>query len=456
MTQAPPAAGLPETAELSSGEKLLWLADRPDAVPPPFFDCPPSLSIVVRLKNHLSHAALEASLAAIVRRHEGLRSAFPESDGRPVKVVMPRKQGPLPEVDLRGLPAGRRSDLESHVLACQVARPFELARGPLLRASLLAVAGQEHVLAVTVHHIVFDSWSRRVLAVELTSLYEAYATGRPARLAPLAAGYRDYVRWQQRRLAGERGRALVDYWRTRLSGLTDCVLPGEGPRPPRPSTRAGTCRFTIPSPDARRVHALSRHNRVTVATTMLAIMTLLLHRVSGTDDIAAGVPLSDRRRHEFEGLIGLFANVVVVRSAVKPGMTFLELLRQVETTLTEAYCYQDLPYGDLMRLVDAQQPLYRVVFNFLPGMQAPAIGLRGLHAEPLAIGARPRSLADVSVHIQDTQGALACRFVYKADVFSANRIQELARQFQVLVTAVMNAPEARLSAYDLAPPQTPR
>ena len=178
------------------------------------------------------------------------------------------------------------------------------------------------------------------------------------------------MQWQRERLEGPFGRELIDYWTDRLRGLEDLVLPRRGDRGPVASTRSATWCFAIPAADTSRLVATSRRWRVTTTTVMLAVLTLLLRKVSGQNDIAVGVPLSDRRRPDFEHLIGLFMNVVVVRTTIAPGMTFLELLDRVRRAIVEACRNQDMPYGYLSKVMQADRPLYRVVFNFMPSIRA--------------------------------------------------------------------------------------
>jgi hypothetical protein len=314
---------------------------------------------------------------------------------------------------------------------------------------LVTLTADAHILAITVHHIVFDRWSRRVLALELKQLYEAYAAGRTPDVEPLAAGYCDYVEWQRRRVDGDLGRELMEYWTTRLSGLSDLALPSDANRERVASTRSGTCWFTIPTEDAARLGVMSRRCRVTLATLMLTILKLFLSRTSGLDDIAVGVPLSDRRRPEFEHLIGLFTNVVVVRTTIANGLTFLQLLDRVRRALVDACRYQDMPYGFLLQAVGAQTPLYRVVFNFVPIIPASQVELPGLQVTPLEAAAERQSLADLSLHVRSHADALLCRMVYKADLFSPARVRDFATQFQTLVTGILNDPRKHVSTYDL-------
>jgi hypothetical protein len=341
------------------------------------------------------------------------------------------------------------------VIARHVNRRFDFTRGPLVRFVLVAVSDDEHIFAITVHHIVFDRWSKRVLALELKQLYEAHVTGRTPGVGPLAASYDDYVQWQRQRLNGRLGRELIEHWTAKLRGLSDLALPCDGRRE-HTSTRASTWWFTVPAEDARRLEAMSRRCRVTLATLMLAILKLFLNRVSGLDDIAVGVPLSDRRRPEFEHLIGLFMNVVVVRTNVTNEITFLDLLDRVRRTLVDACRCQDVPYGYLAQVIGAPTPLYRVIFNFVTSIPGSELELPGLRVTPLEVSGDRQSLADVSLNVRRQAGALVCRLVYKAELFSSTRVQTFAAQFQTLVTAVLAAPQKCVAEYDLTDEQPSR
>jgi hypothetical protein len=431
---------------LSFAEEQLWLADQADPLTSPFVDCAPNLSLVVRLTNVPDQRALEASLNDIARRHDVLRSRFVASDGRPRRVCEPDLRIKLARSEMPGIRREDRLEVATRVLVEDVQRRFDLSVAPLLRASLVALADDEHVLAIAVHHIVFDRWSKRVLALELRELYEAYTTGRTAQLQPLAMQYAEYVQWQRQGLEGRLGQTLLEHWTARLRDVPDLALPTDNRRELSGSTRSGTWWFRIPANDAARLAAMGRRIRGTLATVLLAILNLLLYRVSGADDIAVGVPVSDRRRPELEHMIGLFTNAVVVRTVMKRGMTFLDLLDRVRGNLVEACRYQDMPLGYLRQVLGVQRPLFRVLFNFMPQIPESALELAGLQVEPLTIAPEPESLADVSLNVRPDCGALVCRLVYKADLFSPARIQELGGQFQALVGRILDAPEQSIDA----------
>jgi Condensation domain len=435
--------------ELSFGEELMWKAEVRDPEVPPFFDCARSLSLALRLQGPVNHDVLRSALEAVVRRHDVLRSRFVVQSGQPKRVSGP---GPLIEltmIDQSSESPENRQDLLERIIAPQVDGSFDLARGPLLLAILVALGRGEQILYITIHHIVFDRWSKRLLAQEFTRFYEAYVTGRVTELPPLPAQYQSYVRWQRQRIESDHGRKMIEYWLKRLDGLSDIDLRSDRAGSRALSTRPGSSRFTIPAEDMNRLMALSRHSRATLATIVLAVFKLFLCRISGTDDIAVGVPLSDRRRPEFERLIGLFMNVVVVRTSISHSMTFMEFLDRVRRGLVDACLHQDLPYGYLLKLVGAR-PLYRVVFNFMPGLPALEGELTGVNTTLVRTATEPESVADLSLHIRSDNGALLCRLLYKADLFSESQGEQFAEQLQTLIRAVLHDPHSRIDQYNPA------
>jgi hypothetical protein len=303
-----------------------------------------------------------------------LRSRFVVRSGQPKRVSGRSPAITLTAIDQSSASPENWQDLLDRIIAPQVDGRFDLARGPLLLAILAALGRGEHILYIAVHHIVFDRWSTRLLAHELTRFYEAHVTGSAPELPPLPVQYQSYVQWQRQRLESERGRKMIEYWLKKLDGLPDIDLRSDRAGSRTLSTRPGSSRFTIPAEDVNRLMALSRHSRATLATVVLAVFKLFLCGISGTGDIAVGVPLSDRRRPEFEGLIGLFMNVVVVRTSISPDLTFMEMLYRVQRGLVDACIHQDLPYGYLLKLVGSR-PLYRVVVNIIPSQPAVVVGL---------------------------------------------------------------------------------
>jgi NRPS condensation-like uncharacterized protein len=431
--------------ELSFSEELMWQADVSDPQTLPFFDCARSLWLVLRLHGALNQEALRASLEAVVHRHEVLRSRFVTRNGHPVRLISQSPSFSFTIVDGRAFPsANPYAMVEKEVKP--LLEQFDLACGPLLRAALVALSSDEHILAIAVHHIVFDRWSRRLLELELRRFYCAYATGSEPDIRPLPVQYKSYVLWQREQLNSERGHKLRKYWTDKLSGLPVLTLPCDGACESATSTRSGTSWFTIPQEEVNRLVVLSRRSRTTLAATMLAVFTLFLSRLCGTDDIAVGVPLSDRRRPEFEELIGLFMNVVVVRASISNGLTFVDLLDRVRRNLVDACIHQDMPYGYLRQIV-ATRPAYKVVFNFMPTLAGADVEWAGIRAEPLPTSMDLQSFADLSLHLRHEGEALLCRLVYKPDLFSEDCGQNFAAQIQILTTAVAQAPQNCVDTY---------
>jgi hypothetical protein len=408
------------------------------------------MSMVAHLENSLDREALRVSLDEIVRRHEVLRSVFVAVDGRLARWYEPSATVRLTEVDLRDIPEADRSPRLQDVLDQHSQAPFDLADPPLLRAALVKLGDDAHVVALTVPHIVFDRPSKSVLAQELSALYTAHVTGSAAGVEPLAVQYRDYVRWQRERVAGSRGRILIDYWSDRLRVPSDLELPCDGDRTRASSTHAGIVAFTISASDVTRMRELSRQSRVTMATLMLAAVRMFIHVAGGEGDAAVGVPLTDRRRPEFVPLIGLFMNVVVVRTTSVDGMTFLDLLDRVRRALVDASRYQDMPYGYLLQVIPAANPPYRILFSFMPGLPDAVAQLSGVRVTPLWIESNEPAAADLTVQMVSRSGALMCRLVYKTDLFSADRVRRFASQLQGVVGAVLDRPEQPIGTLRVA------
>ena len=434
--------------ELSFSEELMWQSDMGDPQTLPFFDCARSLWLVLQFHGPLNHEALRASLEAIVQRHEVLRSRFVARNGRPMRLISQSPSLSFTTVDGRSFPPANPYEMVEKEIK-PLLEKFDLACGPLIRAALVALSSDKHILAIAVHHIIFDRWSRRLLELELRRFYCASVTGSEPDIRPLSVQYQSYVSWQREQLNSERGHKLSAYWTNKLSGLPVLTLPRDGACRPGISTRSGTSWFTIPQEEVSSLVVLSRRSRTTLAATMLAVFTLFLSRLCGSNDVAVGVPLSDRRRPEFEEIIGLFMNVVVVRASVPNGLTFLDLLDRVRRSLVDACIHQDLPYGYLRQIIPTR-PAYKVVFNFMPTLAGADREWAGIRTEPLPTAMELQSFADLSLHLRHDGGALLCRLVYKADLFSEDCGQSFAAQIQALTTAVAHAPHNSVDSINLA------
>jgi hypothetical protein len=342
------------SAPLSYAQQRLWLLDR--LIPlGSVYNIPYGSSLV----GDLDSAALEQALNEVVRRHETLRTRFGMQDGEPVQVIAPALRISLPLVDLSHMPPHDRESEATKLATADALLPFDLGQGPLIRARLVRLSPTEHWLLIVWHHIVTDGWSSGVLTRELTTLYTAFRRGEPSPLPELPVQYADFAQWQRQWLQGAMMEKLVAYWRAALAGLPTLELPTDRPHPASASYRGGRVELELSAPLMQSLKALSRRESVTLFMTLLAAYQVLLHRYSGQDDIAIGVPTAGRSRSELEPMIGFFVNTLVLRGDLKGNPSFREYLTRVRGRALDAYTHQELPFEKLVEELAPKRDLAR-------------------------------------------------------------------------------------------------
>jgi acyl carrier protein len=309
---------------LSFAQQRLWFIDQLDPGNSVY-----NFPAAVRLTGPLDLAALKKSLNEIVRRHEVLRTTFVTVDGHPGQVISLTSTVALPLVDLRELSEAERETEVQRLAIEEARRPFDLAKGPLLRASLLQLGEQEYVGLLTMHHIVSDGWSTGVLIREIAIIYQAALAGRASPLPDLPIQYADFAHWQRQWLRGETLKIQLDYWQRQLSGAAQLELSTDHPRRPVQTHRGAHQALALPNNVTERLKTLSRQQGVTIFMSLVAAFKVLLHRYTGQDDIIVGTPIANRNRLEIEGLIGFFVNTLVLRTDLSGNPSFKELLRRV-------------------------------------------------------------------------------------------------------------------------------
>jgi non-ribosomal peptide synthetase component F len=340
----------PERMPLSYAQERLWFLDQLGLAGSAY-----NIAAALRLEGALDVAALERSFGEVVRRHEALRTRLMVIDGQGVQVIDAPAAYRLEREDLSGLETEEGQARVAELARQDAARRFDLAAGPLFRATLLRLGDEDHVVLVTMHHIVSDGWSVGVLIREVGTLYAAYAAGRASPLAELAIQYADYALWQRGWLQGETLAEQVGYWKERLSGAPAALdLPTDRTRPAVASHAGGMVPFALSAELSGQLTELSRRAGVTLYMVLVAAFQVLLKRYSGQDDIVVGSPIAGRRRAELEGLIGFFVNTLVVRTDLSGDPSFLELLGRVKEVCLGAYAHQDLPFE---KLVEELQPV---------------------------------------------------------------------------------------------------
>ncbi|MCA1635271.1 MAG: amino acid adenylation domain-containing protein [Acidobacteria bacterium] len=439
ITRAPRDGALP----LSFAQQRLWFLHRV-APESPFYNIP----VAVRLTGALDAAALERAINEIVRRHEALRTTFQTVGRQPAQIVAPRLTLGLPVSDISALGAEEHEARLQALIADEARRPFDLARGPLLRAGLVRVGEDEHVLLFNMHHIVSDAWSLGVLVREAAALYTAFSAGEPSPLPELSIQYADYAVWQREWLTGDVLEAHLSYWREQLAGVpTTLALPYDRPRPEGDVFRGARHPLSFSAELTEQLRALGRGEGATLFMTLLAAYQLLLHKHTGQHDIVVGSPIANRDRPELEQLIGLFLNTLALRGRPAEARTFRELLAQVRATTLSAYAHQELPFDRVVSELQPERDLGRStlfhVWFVLQNTPQTKFELPGLTMTP-AGGYHETSQFDLSLNLAETPDGLRGSLEYNADLFEPGTVARLARHLALLLEAAAARPDAAL------------
>ncbi|WP_434673912.1 non-ribosomal peptide synthase/polyketide synthase [Pseudomonas sp. R1-15] len=410
----------------------------------------------VRLKGALSLSALEQAFASLVARHETLRTVFQRQADDSLLQVPTHAPLMIEQQDLSGLPAGEREQAVRQAAEAQSMRPFDLSRGPLLRVELLKLDQQEHVLLLTLHHIVSDGWSMNVLIDEFIRCYDAHEAGVAPQLADLPIQYSDYALWQRRWLeAGEQARQLA-YWQAQLGDEHPVLeLPTDHSRPAMPSYRGSRYEFAVDAALAEQLRSTAQQQGVTLFMLLLGAFNVLLHRYSGQSDIRVGVPIANRNRDEVEGLIGFFVNTQVLRTELDGQLRVDELLRRVKETALGAQAHQDLPFERLVEALKLERslshtPLFQVMYNHQPHV-ADVTTIRtasGLELGMIEWQARTTQF-DLTLDTYEKAGTLHAALTYANDLFEAPSIARMARHWLRLLTAMIADPSRRVGELPL-------
>ncbi|MBV8200195.1 MAG: hypothetical protein JOZ15_06190 [Acidobacteria bacterium] len=375
----------------------------------------------------------------------------------------PQDNAALPLVDLRHLPPAARTREGERLADALARRPFDLGRGPLLRSALLRLLPEQHVLLLSLHHIVCDGWSQRVLVQELDALYAAFLAGRPSPLPPLPLQYADFSVWQRQWLRGERLAEELAYWTRHLDGAPALLaLPCDRPRPAVPRHRGGAHRFRVSAEATASLKALGRQEGTTLFMTLLAAFSTLLHRLSGQSDLVVGSNVANRQALNLEGLIGLFTNTVALRIAWDEAAppTVRELLAHVREVVLLAQDHQDVPFEKLVEALrpvrdETYHPLFQVCLVMQEAMPktaaaAAAAALAPAPLAPVPLGVEVRTAKfDLTLFAVEDAGEIALELEYDADLFEAGTIADLAGQLAALLRALPAAIDLPVSAVPL-------
>jgi len=368
---------------LSFSQQRLWFLNELRPGDPAY-----NSELPLRLVGPLNVPALTSALQVLLRRHESLRTTFDEVDGKGIQIVHPARELPLPVVDL-SLPSGPGPHELDRVLSEEFSKPFDLRRGPLIRALLVRLSDSEHVLLLTAHHIVTDGWSMGVLQEELGVLYDAALRGEQAVLPPPPLQYGDFAVWQRAQSADSTLNAQLDYWKRQLADISPLDLPTDRPRSAVRTSAGGLHKFVISRQLAVQLGELARAADTTLFTTLMAVCQVLFARYTGQDDVALGTVVSGRKRPELEKIVGFFVNTLVLRTRVDDSLTFKEFLRTVNDIALDAFSHDEVPFERLVEIVHPERDISRnPLFDIMVVLQdakRKVPGFAGLQVEEVSL-----------------------------------------------------------------------
>ncbi|MFJ9032816.1 amino acid adenylation domain-containing protein, partial [Streptomyces sp. NPDC102274] len=424
---------------LSYGQERLWFLD--DFTPG---GVEYNTGLALRLTGSLDMAALRAALNGLTARHEALRTTF----GGGVQTVHPTLTVPLRAVDLSAKNDADRTHALDEALRTEQSTPFDLAAGPLFRALAVNLGAEEHVLVLSMHHIVTDGWSMGVITRELGALYAAAVRGEDADLAELPVQYPDFAVWQRDRLTGDAHARQLDYWREKLDGLEPLELPTDRPRPAVRNSAGALHTFEVPGELVRRLTRSGQRHGASLFMVLTAVTQLLLSRYSGQRDVAVGTVVSGRERAELEGLVGFFVNTLVLRARIDQDRhSFDDLLDHVRTTALDAFAHQEVPFD---RVVDAlapdrdpsRTPLVQALIVLQNSVDVEG-NFAGLAArrEPVP---RESSRFDITLEFWESPNGLAAELEFNTDLFDVETVERLCGHWLALADRVTADPSVPL------------
>jgi amino acid adenylation domain-containing protein/thioester reductase-like protein len=433
---------------LSFAQQRLWFLDQLEAKSSTY-----NIPLAVKIVGLLDVEVLEQAIAEIIKRHEVLRTTFPTVDGSPIQAIAPTLDLTLMVIDLQSLPEVDQLSEVQRLATEEAHLPFDLAKGPLLRGILLKLSESEYVLVFTVHHIVFDGWSMGILIKELTILYKAFSTRNPSPLPELTIQYADFAHWQRQWLCGKVLEDQLAYWKQQLSGdISVLQLPIDKARSLVQTFQEASQSIVLSKTLTKAIKTISEQSGATLFMTLLAAFQTLLYRYTGQEAISVGSPIANRNRSEIEGLIGFFANTLVLRVHLSGDFSFLELLKLVQEVALGAYANQDLPFEQIIAELNpdrklSRTPLFQVMFVF-QNTPLETLVLPGLVLSPLEVNNKTAKF-DLTLSMEEREEGLIGAFKYNTDLFDVSTISRMVGHFQTLLEGIVANPQQKISELPL-------
>ncbi len=437
-------------APLSFAQQRLWLLDQLEPMPWAY-----NVNITRRLRGPLYLDPLQHALDELVRRHEALRTSFPMVDGKPVQRVAPFQQPiPLRIVDMTGC-GGNEAEVRA-MAGAQARQQFDLAHGPIFRSVLMRLSPEDHVLILSMHHIATDAWSEGILLRELGLLYNGFAASDTPSLSPLPIQYADFSVWQREQATGEELHRHLEYWVQHLDGMPPLFeVPTDHPRPPQRTGRGSTLHIELSASLTAALQELARGSGATMFMTLLAAFQLQLGRYAGRDDIAVGTAIANRSRLETEGLVGFFANTLVLRTDLSGNPSFLDTIARVRNVAIDAYRHQDLPFEHLVKVLQPERTLghtslFQHMFVFQNGLETD-LDLEGVGAELFVLDP-DTAMFDLTLTMSESEQTLVGTLEYASDLYEPSTAEQIVGDFRTLLEAVVADPDRPIEEFDLMDP----
>ncbi|PMB24660.1 non-ribosomal peptide synthetase, partial [Fischerella thermalis CCMEE 5319] len=443
-----PKRQISKNIPLSFSQQRLWFIDQLYHGSS-FYNIP----IAFHVQGNLNIAALQQSLNEILKRHEVWRTNFTLVNAEPVQEITTQVYWDLPIINLEHLSGKNWEEKVKQLVAKEAKKPFNLAKGLLVRATLLRLSEEEHILLVTMHHIITDGWSCGVFLRELSTLYAAFSTNQPSPLSELPIQYADFAVWQRDRIQGEFLADQLNYWKQQLQGeLPVLQLPTDRPRPNVTTFTGAKEYFTFSAALTDALRQLSQREDATLFMSLLAAFNVLLYRYTDQEDILIGSPIANRNRAELEGMLGLFVNTLVLRNNLSGNPSFRELLHRVREMTLDAYAHQDLPFEMLVEELQPERdlsrnPLYEVMF-VLQNTPSSVEEVSGLTLHTLDFDSGTAQL-DIFLSMSESEERLTGCLEYNTDIFDSATITQFINNFQTLLENIVANPEQRLSELSL-------
>jgi len=443
-----PRAPRDQPLPLSFAQELLWIEKQlhPDSAAY-------TIANAVRLSGQLHVNALQRSLRELLRRHEILRTSFPMRGEHAIQHIADDIPLPFQQITLESLSPSEQEAEVAGLMAHEEQYVFDLNTGPLLRMILVRLGADEHMLLLTMHHIITDKWSMGIFIRELAALYDAFSHNRPSPLPELPVQYADFTAWQRQRLTQEVLDAQLAYWRKQLAHIPPLLeLPTDHVRPPMQAYQGGIEQFCIPTEIVSQIKAIGQQAGVTLFMTLLAAFATLLSRYSRQDDIVIGTVIATRRQTELEALIGFFLNNLVFRVLLEGNPTFQELLAQVKQVALDAYAHQDIPFEYVVNALQPKRtlnhhPIVQVMF-ILENVPIESLHLSGLTLTPVGLESMTADY-DLALSMAETPEGLRGKFVYNALLFEEATIKRMCGHFRTLLVGIAATPSRRVQELPL-------